>query len=113
VVVETPVLDRDGRLRHPGADLIETNRLPVAFRRNRPQQRSVSSENERVLPDLNRVERIEAAAVHPDRRAGEARDDQKKDSADEGTGHEPAESLPAVLHPLPTPLPQAVKQEGV
>jgi len=39
VMIETPVLDRDRRLRRPGADLIEANRLPVPFRGNRPQQR--------------------------------------------------------------------------
>ena len=95
VVVETPVLDRDRRLRHPLADLVERDRLAVAFRRNRSEQRSVRREDERVLADLHRLEDVEVAAVHPDGRAREARDDEEEHRADEHARSRPCRAASA------------------
>src|SRR5439155_9634038 len=113
VLVETSVLDRDRCGRSPLADLSEPYRLAVLLRGDRSQQRPVGGEDERILPDVHRLEGIEVAAVHPDGSAREARHDQEDRRADERSRHEPAEPLSPVPHALPPPLPQAVEQEGV
>src|SRR4051794_31090841 len=48
---EAPVLDRDGRLREPGRDLADLQRLPVALRRDDAEQAAVGGEEERVLAE--------------------------------------------------------------
>ena len=66
VLVEAPVLDRDRGLRHPGRHVAELQRLPVARRRDRSEERAVRREDERVLADVQRAERVQGTS-RPDR----------------------------------------------
>ena len=62
VLVEAPVLDRDGRLRHPRADLAARHRRAVALRGDDAELRAVRRVDERVLADGDRAQRVEVAA---------------------------------------------------
>jgi hypothetical protein len=102
VVPEPPVLDRDRRFRDPRAHLAQGDRLTVPLGRDRAEQRVVRGEDERVLPDLDRAQRLEAATRHPDGRAGESRDDEEHEAADQHAEEDPRRALPTGLRAAAT-----------
>ncbi len=61
VPIEAPVLDRDRRPAHPGADLGERDRLPVALGGDRSQRRPVGRIDKAVLADRHRPQDVEVA----------------------------------------------------
>src|SRR4029078_4279745 len=67
VLVEAPVLDRDRRLRRPGAHLRARDRRPVPLPPDDAELGAVSGVDEGVLPDGDRTESVEVAARPEDR----------------------------------------------
>ncbi len=61
VLVEAVILDRHGRLPHPGAHAPELDRRAVPLCRDRAEQRAVGGEDEGVLTVLNRPELVQIA----------------------------------------------------
>src|SRR5205823_109742 len=93
---------------HPGV----CHRLPVPLGGNRPEQRAVRREDERVLADLDRPQRLEVAARHPDGRAGEAAADEDQQNDDDHPEHDAREALVPRPRTLPSPAapPRAVER---
>ena len=109
MLVEAPVLDRDGRLRRPRAHVNEADGLAVPLGGDRAEERAVRGVDERVLTDRDRLERREVALGGDRRRPAEAadreQDDEEREPADEPED-EPAAALadalataPAAPHP--------------
>src|SRR5215212_335096 len=63
VVVEAPILDREDRLTHVRAHRLERDGCPVLLGGDRPEERVVGGVDERVLPDRDRAEVVEVAAL--------------------------------------------------
>jgi hypothetical protein len=60
VLIEAPVFDRHGRLRHPAADLAARYRRAVPLSGNHAELGTVCCEDERVLPDRYRAKSVES-----------------------------------------------------
>ena len=87
VLVEAPVLDRDGRLRHPGADPRERHRLTVPLGRDRAEDRVVRRVDEGVLADRDRPQGVQIAVGAEGRDAGDGRagnDEEEPEDRDDG-----------------------------
>ena len=113
VAEEAAILDRHGRLHHPGADLRARDRLAVPLRRNRSEQRAVSCVDERVLTDLDGLQGVQIAARHEHGRAGEARDDEDDESAEKNAEGKPTHALTPVLDSFAPSLPQTLEQKRI
>jgi hypothetical protein len=98
---EAPVLDRDRRLRQPGRHLLELQRLAVGLRRHDAEQRAVVRVEERVLPERDRTQRVQAARPEEQRAAGEraAREHGRNDDHDQNQ-HD-AQHVPSRRAPSP------------
>src|SRR5262249_47532948 len=81
VLPEAGVLDRHGRLRQPGRDLREWQRLSVRGRRDDAEQSPVVRVEERVLSERQRPEVVEAAGRQQDllSREGHGGEDERDD----------------------------------
>ena len=108
VLVEAPVLDRDGGLRNPGAHLRPRHRGAVALGGNDTELRAVRRVDERVLADGHGAQRVEVAARAEDGR----RADRQRENGDDRQAQQHAEQEQApralLLRPGPPLAPPAV-----
>ena len=113
VAKEAAVLDRNRCLPHPGTDLRARYGLAVSLRRNRPQQGAVCRVHERVLTDLDGLERVQVTARHEHGCAGEARHDEQEERAEEDPERKPSSSPAPVPDSVAPSLAQTLEEERV
>jgi len=99
VRVEPAVLDRNGRARHPRADLRAGDGLAIALGRNRAEQRAVTRVDERVRADLDRPQRLQVAARVESDGTSESSRGQRDRNDDEQDGGDPARAALVALTP--------------